>query len=310
MGPERTREACEKMSQKRVAVLVTDLDNTLFDWFDFWYHSFSLFLESLERLSGVSRDVLIEDVRRVHLKHGTSEYAFLLQEMPSLQQLHPGQDVVALYDDAIHAYRRARKKHLRLYPGVKETLNALKSEGVLLVAFTESTAFYAQDRLIRLELDGIIDRLYSPADHELPGNVESLRKLGPERYKLRFTAHHFTPPNATKPNPDILLSIVDQAHASPDDVVYVGDSLARDIVMAKKAGVTDVYAKYGAASSREGYELLKAVSHWTQDRVDREVGYCESAIRPSFCLANSFSELLSIQGFTFSGHRHDSVPNS
>lgn len=36
-------------------VLITDVDNTLFDWFNVWYQSFSAMIEEVERISGISR---------------------------------------------------------------------------------------------------------------------------------------------------------------------------------------------------------------------------------------------------------------
>ena len=44
---------------QRITTVILDLDNTLFDWVDVWYKSFSAMLEELAKASGVDRDVLI-----------------------------------------------------------------------------------------------------------------------------------------------------------------------------------------------------------------------------------------------------------
>ena len=40
-------------TRPRARLLVTDLDNTLYDWFDIWHSSFSALLEEVARISGL-----------------------------------------------------------------------------------------------------------------------------------------------------------------------------------------------------------------------------------------------------------------
>ncbi|WP_372885592.1 HAD family hydrolase, partial [Shimia sp.] len=159
-------------------LLITDLDNTLFDWVDIWYQSFSAMLNKLTEISGISSEVLIPEIRRVHQQHGTSEYAFLLEELPSLRTKFRGKTVVEECAEAITAYRQARAAALKLYPTVLETLDTLKANGVSVFAYTESMAFYSSYRVRKLDLDGRIDVLFSPMDHDLPRGLttEDLRK--------------------------------------------------------------------------------------------------------------------------------------
>ena len=51
-------------SRPRVALLVTDLDNTLYDWFAMWYPAFNAMLEAVCSKSGVPRDVLLAEIPR------------------------------------------------------------------------------------------------------------------------------------------------------------------------------------------------------------------------------------------------------
>src|SRR5687767_5992672 len=101
-----------------IATVVTDLDNTLFDWVEMWGASFTALLNVLLRKSGVPREVLLAEIRAVHQRYHTTEYAFLIQELPSLRRLHPNEDLTVVYADAIRAYKDARTASLRLYPGV------------------------------------------------------------------------------------------------------------------------------------------------------------------------------------------------
>ena len=287
------------MGRLGVELVITDLDNTLYDWFEFWYHSFSTLLDRLVSDSGLSRDILIPEIKHVHERHQTSEYAFLLQELPSLQGLHPGRNLAVLYDDAIHAYRSARKQHLKLYPGVMSTLEALKRRGVLVVGYTESMGFYSASRVRSLGLDGVLDYLYSPADHPLPAGLrrEQLRRYPPEHYGLERTEHRHTPEGEVKPNPAVLLDIVGEVGGTVESAIYIGDSLIKDVLMAQDAGVPDVHARYGTAHAREEYELLRAVTHWTAEQVESEKLANSRTVRPTFTLERGFQQLLDLFEF-------------
>ncbi len=294
------------MRRQPVSVVITDLDNTLYDWFEFWYASFDAMLDELVRLSGVTRDQLIAEAKEVHERHGTSEYAFLIEELPSLQRLHPIEDLAQVYGSAIEAYRRQRRERLRLYPGVMEALEELRRRGCLIVGHTDSMGIYSAERIRHLGLDGVIDVLYSKADHDLPANTTSaeLRMDAGERFRLEVTEHRAMREGEAKPDPALLLDIISDVGATPDDAVYVGDSLTKDILMAQRAGVTDVFARYGPAHTwapPERYELLRAVTHWTREEVEEERRLRESEITPTYVLEKSFTELLDLFEFTKHG---------
>ena len=53
--------------------LITDFDNTLYDWFRVWYESFTAMLAEIKRISGLSDDVLLPEIRKLHQQYRTSE---------------------------------------------------------------------------------------------------------------------------------------------------------------------------------------------------------------------------------------------
>lgn len=285
--------------RKTITVVVTDLDNTLFDWVEMWYRSFNAMLTRLAEDSKVSKEVLEKEFQAVFQKHGTSEYAFAIQELPSLQQRFPGADLPVKFDAAIHAYNKARKETLRLYPTVLDTLRTLKARGCLIVGYTESMAFYTNYRVRTLGLDGLLDYLYSPEDHDLPRGLtpEQIRHYSPEHYRLHRTIHMHTPRGVLKPSPSILLAILREIGADVNESIYVGDNLLKDIIMAQAAGVTDVYAKYGAAQDRPEYDLLRRVTHWSPETVERERQTKVSEVRPSYVLDKNLGQLLEMFSF-------------
>jgi FMN phosphatase YigB (HAD superfamily) len=283
----------------RKSVLITDLDNTLFDWVHLWHSCFSAMLEKIADISGISDDRLKSEIKEVHQKHGTSEYAFLIEELPSLQRKYQNEDLTKIFAPALAAYREQRRKELRLYPSVAESLLKIKGTGAKIIGYTESMAFYSNYRVRRLGLDGIFDVIFSPKDHDLPKGmgVDQLRKYPAARYEFQHTDHQHTPAGELKPNKDILLSIVRHIGAAPEDCVYVGDSLIKDVAMAKDAGVSDAWAKYGQSQTTAGYKLLREVTHWTDADVDRERQVSQREVKPSFELPIFFSDIFDVFQF-------------
>jgi phosphoglycolate phosphatase-like HAD superfamily hydrolase len=281
---------------KQVSLLITDLDNTLFDWVNIWYRSFSAMFEVLLRQSGISRETLEREMREVFQREGTSEYAFVIEQLPSLRDNHsPTDDLTEIYSEAIDAYRSARDETLVLYPTVLETLWAVKDQGSRIVGYTESMEFYTNYRMRHLGLDGVIDYLYSPPDHDLPlgKSLEEIRKYPSESYELKSTIQRHTPKGVTKPSPEVLKQIVSDMGIGVEAVVYVGDSLMKDIAMARDAGVSNALAEYGAAHQREEYELLRRVTHWSDKDVAKEKQVLASKeVEPDTRLRRSFCELL------------------
>ena len=208
--------------------------------------------DGVEDLS-ISNGLKHLEIKSVYEKHQTSEYSFVIAELPSLQKKHPGEDLSIIYANAIRAYRLARSECLCAYPCVIETLKTLKDKGVLLVGYTESMSFYTRYRIKKLKLDQIFDYLYSPKDHELPGNLDpnKIRHYPPEHYILHGVVQRFTPSDQLKPAPEVLRGILDDIDVDPDEVIYIGDKLHKDIMMAHEAKVIDVWAKYGEAKDRQ-----------------------------------------------------------
>jgi FMN phosphatase YigB (HAD superfamily) len=115
--------------------LISDVDNTLFDWVDIWYRSFTAMMSKVSEISGISSADLYPSISNVHQRYGTSEYAFLLEEIPELKARY-GEEILVVFGPAIDAFRQARKESLQLYPNVMSTLKALRENNIILVAYT------------------------------------------------------------------------------------------------------------------------------------------------------------------------------
>lgn len=284
----------------RVSLLITDLDNTLWDWFTAWHASFSAMLRKLSELSNISQEQLEREIQVVHRQHGTSEYSYLLNELPSLLGKNPDSKPSEVYDEAIHVLNRERFRNTRLYAGVKETLHELQRRKVPVVAYTESVAYWSEWRIRRTGLDGLVTTMYSSPDHDFPADVNArqLRTQAPSAYGLHRTTHKHVPSGVLKPNTEVLESILSDFGVSPQAAVYVGDSLLKDVTMAQELGVRDVHAQYGVSHDRDDYNLLRRVSHWTPEDIEREKELdARPTVTPSHVLPDGFAQLLTIFNF-------------
>lgn len=283
------------MTRKKIDTLIIDLDNTIYDWFAIWYGTFKPVYDEICKVAGVPIDDVNKAIRDVHKERGTSEYTFLLEEVSVLSEIRNKHEIRELFADAVAASHSERDRKLQLYPGVFRTLWAAKEAGTRIIAYTESMSFYSAYRLKRLGLDGLIDLLFSPQDHDMPKGVSvaKFRSLPDQFYELQVTETRHTPAGELKPNPGLLLDIIKSVGADASRCAYVGDNLIKDVAMARQAGIFDLHAKYGEAQKLPEYDLLRSVSHWTDADIAREKSIVENGADfiPSATLHESFSEI-------------------
>jgi FMN phosphatase YigB (HAD superfamily) len=284
--------------KQRIAVLITDLDNTLYDWVTFFSCAFYDMVEVAARLLSVTETVLLDQLKQVHQRFHSSEHPYALLDTEIVRErfgnLTRTQQAQAL-DDAFHAFNRKRNDSLKLYEGVKETLDQIRRQGTTIIGHTEATVPSAVFRLRKLDIESKFDRLYAatPQGAELPFAARDaiLHNTPVEIHSL--------PPFEKKPNPRVLKDICLEVPVDEIDALYVGDSISRDIGMAKAAGVWAAWAKYGTDYEPIHWDRLVRITHWTDDDVQRAKKAAEiyGHARPDVTL-QSFSELLNHFEFT------------
>lgn len=276
-------------------LLVCDLDNTLYDWVDYFVPAFYAMVDRATEILGCDEDALLADLRKVHQKHHDTEHPFALLETEIVSNKFPDltlEQKAARLDSAFHSFNSVRKNHLQLYDGVLDTLNELQSENVTLVAHTEGKLYSVLGRLRHLNILDKFSSIYCRERSQ--GSIKTVAES--EEWLKRFPEINVKelPPEDRKPNARVLLDICDLEGFQPNNVVYVGDSLGKDIYMAKGAGIFSTWAKYGNDVDAEKYKALVAVSHWTTKDIEREsaVKAAATGTVPDLVLENSFAEIL------------------
>jgi FMN phosphatase YigB (HAD superfamily) len=269
-----------------VALLVTDLDNTLYDWVGSFVPAFYAMAEKAAAILDLDIDTLLDDLRAVHQRHGSSEHPFALLEAASVTARLPGlsrDERAKVLDAAFHRFNSVRKERLVLYDGVTATLEALAERGVPIVAYTDARIPNSLYRVNRLGLDHLIEHLYAPAAR-FPDRVDA---------PTRQTLLKVLPEGDKKPNPRTLRDICRDLGVPPERTLYIGDSLSRDIFMAASAGVRSAWARYGTVVEPGLWEKLVRVTHWTETDVTDEAKLKAEAasVRPDATL-DHFGDLL------------------
>lgn len=281
----------------RPKLIVTDLDNTLYDWVAYFVPSFYAMVDKAVDLIGCDRELLLDDFRDVHRRHHDSEHPFALLETRIVRERFGGltrPQVEERLNEAFHAFNSTRKATLRLYPGVEEALQRIRSMGIRLVAHTESKLTGVVDRLTRLNIADNFDAIFCierpTFDESLSGRRWNRLDNFPMQ-KVRELSHH-----QRKPDPTVLAEICRSSKVGPDATMYVGDSLTRDVLLARRAGVFAVWAKYGTNNDPAIYDRLVRVSHWTTADVERERELRTQAgqLVPDLVLERGFDELLPV----------------
>jgi FMN phosphatase YigB (HAD superfamily) len=276
----------------KVKLLISDLDNTLFDWVSFYAQSFESMAIELAKLLDIPLVTVLKEYQLVHQQYANTEKPFATLALPCVKAKygHAANEVMlAELSPVFNAFNMKRNETLRLYPSVIETLIELKRSGVKLVAHTESLEFNAVYRMNKLGLVPFFDRLYTTADinntHPCPqmANYPNIAQDFVERVD----------PSSLKPNAELLLSIIKKEGASIGSTIYIGDSIRKDIAMANSAGVTSVWAKYGRDVEKKHWDVIEQISHWTNEAFQREKSATIGHIVPTHEIL-CFSEILSV----------------
>lgn len=271
-----------------IKLLITDLDDTLYSWIGFFIPAFYDMVDELAAITGLDQDTVLREYKAVHQKKGSVEYPYAALLLPSVLDAFPDytrEQLQEALDPAFHRFNAARKCKLHLFPYVKETLERLYKDNIRIVAYTESAEENGYYRLKKLGIDSFFADIYVSGSEFSKASGYAM----PPKTK---TAH------GKKPSPSLLLQILREEHAAPDEAVYIGDSLTKDIYMAKKAGITSIHCQYPPQpDADELYQKLVAISSWTQPDFKREQELKEACARESIhpdYVIHSFDEVSDI----------------
>lgn len=70
--------------------------------------------DKIVEISQIDPEKLKSEIRTIHQRHGTSEYSFLISEIPSLRERFDADKLMDVFAPAVAEFRRKRRLHLAL----------------------------------------------------------------------------------------------------------------------------------------------------------------------------------------------------
>ena len=247
-----------------IKAVVTDLDNTLYSWVDYIVPSLEAMVSSLCQSTGLPRITVIQSLKKVYERYRSNEYPFVIQEAECFRTFAVdfGSFHQLVLEPASTAFKIARSRYLRLYPGVAETLGRLQA--------MRSPWWGSPTRPETLpssasSCSGSI-RVCSSASTPCRGSPCQRRcTTGSWRASARgATARPSScascPRRWRSPTRAVWRASWKELGVEPSEVLYVGDSRKKDIAVAQRVGCLDALAEYGTYRSAEYAERLEVIS--------------------------------------------------
>lgn len=277
------------MTAPTIALVFTDLDNTLYDWVAWYSRAFHRMLDAASSRTKIPQDRLLREMQQLHCLRKRLEEPEALLHAPSIQQHFGSADEarVALRSAFDSYYHASYSMGLHTYPGVRSTLQRLAALGVAVIGHTEAPANHAVARLRALGLEhAFVSLLAAPASVNDPTLGEP--DIGNPPFPIRTLL-----PEERKPNPDVLHQLCAHIDVPPQAALYVGDSLGRDVRMARAAGLWTAWARYGIHHDPRDWARVVEVSPWTAaQRANARREEPGEGSQPDAVLQESFAELL------------------
>ena len=275
-------------------LLLTDLDNTVYDWVDFFAPSVRGMIHVLAREIPCEEALLFDEFKLVYSRVGSLEYAFSVQELPIIRS-RPKEEIERLVTLAKKVFHRVRQATLKPYDGVRETLGWARREGVVVVGVTNAPIDHVERRLKGLFLDDLFDGLCGGESHEIPTGfawTEAIRdNAASGKYRSRIQHLWPFPKDRLKPSMEPYQTVMRHFRASSENTYVVGDSIQKDLVPAMQLGLHAIWAEYGTMVDPKNMETLFRITHWSPEKI--QAVYGTTTAQPSARIQN-FSELQTI----------------
>lgn len=253
-----------------IKLIVTDIDNTLFDWVDYYANAIPPMLKEVESITKVPYAQLSKEASKVFTDHSI-EYPFVVQELPSVIE-YCNHDVDRMLREVAEpsraAFKDAAAPHLIPYKRVIYTLDILSKTcpNIPIVALTDAPRYIAMWKLNKLGILHYFDSVFGLEDPMLPIDKYDRVKVDSDVLMKHIKKHSFDfkgkvrilPDEYEKPGVKGFKSIlVEYEIEDPKQVLWIGDNVTKDVALGKKLGVVTAWAKYGATHSKKTLKSLQ-----------------------------------------------------
>ncbi|MBP2029255.1 putative hydrolase of the HAD superfamily [Methanohalophilus levihalophilus] len=189
-----------------------DMDNTLFDFVSAKLEACRVVIEYLGE--GSSEELFS------YFRRGVYDFEHPLNISDYLHEKELFTEHV--FEECISIYEKVKLENIELYPNVKDTLCSINRRELKVAVVTDA---HTDGTLYRLEKTGIL------------GMVDEIITCDMTKAK--------------KPSEQVFRFALEKCDLLPQNCIYVGDSMRRDIEPAKKIGMITAHAAYGDRNDHE-----------------------------------------------------------
>jgi FMN phosphatase YigB (HAD superfamily) len=251
-----------------IRLVVTDMDGTLYSWVDYIVPAVEAMVTAVCEATGFPRIKVVQSLKQVYERYESNEYPFALQESSIFKEFPEfGSFDKLIIEPARIAFSGARRKYLQPYKGVVSTLETLKQRKLPVVALTDAPRNPAEQRVRLMKLDQYLDAIYALPGFTFPKGPDGKDLVAPDILRKQESGEYTVtsklielPREAEKPNTLGLKKILADFGVEPNEVLLIGDSVKKDIAVARELGVLDAWAEYGTYVSLDYRERLDIIS--------------------------------------------------
>jgi phosphoglycolate phosphatase-like HAD superfamily hydrolase len=292
-----------EMGKKEIGLIVSDIDNTVSDYFNNWALSFEQATALLSRFRKEDKEVIYkyiydtmsgydifgDNVSRMVKKLDVPKAKGLMQRFQYMMQNRA----------IISKVNKRRLQREALYDGVIQTLSKAKQSGTKIVFYTDATMSTAVKRLANSGMPvDLIDGLY--ANNEGKKNARTAKKYSKKvavyekqlrnklKNKMCYTDGH-------KPSEKQIKQILADANIKNSRMtVMTGDNIRSDGGTAKAGDMEFAWQKKGTEFIERLLPMYDAVNQLPEYRIDTQGQLQmikETGITPDVVLENGFADL-------------------
>ena len=261
--------------QVRRPLLVTDLDNTLYDWIEYFARRLRGMIHAGALKAGLDEACLEASFKRLFRRHGTLEYP--LRQVTELDVLAgvSEEEGASIRRAMYSAFRGVTNKRLVLYEGVEDLLGWCSDQTIPVIALTNAPVEVVQERFAHLHLQSFFSGVVAPFmnDSKARRAVEQLECGGMFRGTPGNPRVHLLEDDELKPSGSGYERVLEEWDGDPSDIFVLGDSLEKDLRPASELGCSTIWARYGTGIRPADLETLFAVTPWSGEQVATAYGH-------------------------------------
>lgn len=300
------------MSKSKYKLLVMDIDNTFFDWVNYYVPCIEKMVETVSKLTDVDEDTLMSECKAVFTAEGSIEYPFVVQQLPSVGGAfsHDYKRILKeVVEPARDTFLEEAGKKLELYQGVLETVSAIRKSfpDLKVAALTDAPRYVAMWKLNKLGVLDFFDAIYGLVDPRIPVSRDGKHVLVDEEILIKnLVGSQFDFKGTVRILPDeyekpgkrgfktVLMDFdLDESTEDRASVLWVGDNVRKDVGLGNLMGVDTAWAKFGTGLSDDIMARLKRFSPDVNVSKNISVSTSTEGYEPTYVLER-FSDLLPI----------------